>query len=350
VELFRERFRAMGSPCELQLWAASRAEAAPLVAAARGEVERLEAKYSRYRPASLLSRINASAGDAAGVEVDEETAGLLDYARTCFETSGGLFDPTSGILRRAWDLKSGRVPAQGEVDALLARTGWRHVRWQAPRLVLPLPGMELDFGGFVKEYAADRVAELCRGLGARHGLVDLGGDLSLVGPHPDGSPWRVGIRHPLRRGAVLARVALRAGGIATSGDYERFMIVAGRRYGHILDPRTGWPVDGLAGVSVVASHCLIAGSATTIAMLKGAAAAPRWLAELGLPHVYMTREGVRGGTLASTTLEGGRRDRRPSSLSRSGDLLSRCRGGSTRKSSAARHGPRQGAASRAPRK
>ncbi len=309
MELHRERFRAMGSPCELQFWAASRAEAARLLAAARAEVERLEAKYSRYRPTSLLARINASAGDSGGVEVDEETARLLDYAQTCFETSGGLFDPTSGILRRAWDLKSGRVPAQSEIDALLARAGWQRVAWKAPRLVLPLPGMELDFGGFVKEYAADRAAELCRALGARHGLVDLGGDLSLVGPHPDASPWRVGIRHPLRRDAVLARVELFAGGIATSGDYERFMIVAGRRYGHILDPRTGWPVDGLASVSVVASHCLIAGTASTVAMLKGATVAPRFLAELGLPHVYMTREGVAGGTLG--TLRGRGREGSP---------------------------------------
>lgn len=322
MELFRERFRAMGSPCELQLWAGSRGEAEHFLAAARAEVERLEAKYSRYRPASLLSRINASAGDAGGVEVDDETARLLDYVQTCFETSSGLFDPTSGILRRAWDLKSGRVPVQSELDALLARTGWSRVGWRPPRLVLPLPGMELDFGGFVKEYAADRAAELCRGLGARHGLVDLGGDLSLVGPHPDGSPWRVGIRHPLRRDGVLARVDLFAGGIATSGDYERFMIVAGRRYGHILDPRTGWPVEGLAGVSVVASHCLIAGTASTVAMLKGAAEGPRFLADLGLPHVHMTQEGVAGGTLArpppastsveriSADAEGGRRGSR----------------------------------------
>ena len=221
MELFRERFRAMGSPCELQLWAASRAEAAPLVAAARAEVERLEAKYSRYRPASLLSRINASAGDAGGVEVDEETARLLDYARTCFETSGGLFDPTSGILRRAWDLRSGRVPAQAEIDALLGRTGWRHVRWCAPRVALTLPGMELDFGGFVKEYAADRVAELCRSLGARHGLVDLGGDLSLVGPHPDGSPWRVGIRHPLRPGRGTAHGSHRGQRLIEPGTIHR---------------------------------------------------------------------------------------------------------------------------------
>jgi thiamine biosynthesis lipoprotein len=297
VELFREPFRAMGSPCELQLWAGSRDEAERLVAAGRAEVERLEARYSRYRDTSFLSEINRSAGDPRGIRVDGETAGLLDYAQTCFEQSGGLFDPTSGILRRAWDLRSRRVPAQAEIDALLARTGWRHVVWQAPRLVLPIARMELDFGGFVKEYAADRTAELLRALGARHGLVDLGGDLSLVGPHPDGRPWRVGIRHPLRRDGVLATVELHAGGIATSGDYERFMVVDGKRYGHILDPRTGWPVEGLAGVSVVASHCLIAGTASTLAMLKGAAEGPRFLAELGLPHVHVTREGATGGTL-----------------------------------------------------
>jgi thiamine biosynthesis lipoprotein len=292
----RISFRAMGSPCRLHFYSPSREQVEQLADAALAEVERLEAKYSRYRDDSLVSRINRSAGDARGVEVDEETATLLDFSGTSFEQSGGLFDITSGILRRVWDFKSGRVPSPGDVEAVLEQVGWRKLRWERPRLVLPLPGMEVDFGGFVKEYAADRVAEICRRLGCRHGLVDLGGDLAVIGANPDGSPWRVGIRHPRRPGA-MAEVELAQGGLASSGDYERFMIVEGVRYAHILDPRSGWPVRGLAAVSVVASHCLIAGTAATVAMLKGDEGAT-WLDELGLPNVRMTADEKLSGTLA----------------------------------------------------
>jgi thiamine biosynthesis lipoprotein len=261
------------------------------------EVRRLETKYSRYRDDSVTAAINASAGDPDGVELDAETARLLDYAATAWRESDGLFDATSGVLRRVWNFKSGRVPAQTEIDAVLELVGWGRLEWRRPRLVLPLAGMELDFGGFVKEYAADRVAELCREAGARHGLVDLGGDLAVIGAHPDGAPWLVGIRDPRDPKQPMARVELAAGGIATSGDYERCMIVDGVRYTHVLDPRTGRPVSGLRSVSVVARQCLIAGTATTIAMLKGADAGPRWLEDLGLPHLFMDDAGeVRSGS------------------------------------------------------
>ena len=288
----RYRFRAMGSPCTLHLHGRTRRATGELAGECVALVRRLEAKYSRYLDDSVTARINRSAGDPDGVEVDEETAGLLDYAATCFAQSGGLFDVTSGILRRVWDLKSGRVPPREEIEALLPRMGWQRLRWERPRIALPVPGMELDFGGFVKEYAADRVAELCRQRGTWHGLVDLGGDLAVVGPHPDGSPWRIGIRDPRRRDAALLCVDVFGGGVATSGDYERCMVVDGVRYGHVLDPRSGWPVDGLASVSVLSSHCLIAGTASTVAMLKGRAEAPGWLEGLGLPHVRLDRDGT----------------------------------------------------------
>jgi thiamine biosynthesis lipoprotein len=159
--------------------------------------------------------------------------------------------------------------------------------------------MELDFGGFVKEYAADRVADLCRRAGARHGLVDLGGDLAVIGPHPDGSPWVIGIRDPRAPTTAMASVRLSSGAIATSGDYERCMVVDGVRYAHVLDPRTGTPVTGLRSASVVADRCLVAGTATTIALLKGAAAGVRWLDDLGLPNLRMDDSGHLSGTLAA---------------------------------------------------
>lgn len=272
----------MGSPCEFHLYAREPAQAERAFTAARAEVERLEQKYSRYREDSVTSRINRSAGDARGIELDAETAALLDYAAQAYVQSDGLFDITSGVLRQVWDFKSGKLPAQSKIDEVLQRIGWHRVQWSSPRLVLPVNGMELDFGGYVKEYTADAAVQCLRANGIEHGLVELGGDIAVVGSHPDGSPWRVGVRHPQAPQQALAAVDLREGAIASSGDYERYMEVDGRRYCHILNPKTGWPVSGLVAVSVIAPQCLIAGTASTIAMLKGEAGIA-WLEELGLP-------------------------------------------------------------------
>lgn len=288
--LHRFHFRAMGCPCELRLHAPDAASARELAAACRGEVERLEQKYSRYREESVVSRVNRSAGDPTGAVVDEETASLLDYADTCHAQSGGLFDVTSGILRRAWDFRSGRLPDPGAIEALLERVGWHRVRWERPRLVLPDAGMEIDLGGYVKEYAADRLAALCRALGARSGLVDLGGDLAVVGPHPDGSPWRVGVRDARDPRRAVRSLPVERGGVATSGDYERCMVVDGVRYGHILDPRSGWPVAGWSSVTVVAERCLVAGTASTIGLLQGERAGA-WLDASGVAHVRQHPDG-----------------------------------------------------------
>jgi FAD:protein FMN transferase len=293
----RYPFRAMGCPCELWLYGESAAQSDAIAVRAKNEVARLERKYSRYRDDSLAAAIQRSAGDPGGTRVDAETAALLDYAQECHRQSGGLFDITSGVLCRAWKLHSGRVPTRRELAAVRRLVGWRHVRWERPRLVLTRAGMELDFGGYVKEYAVDRVAQLCAALGVRHGLVDLGGDLRAIGPHPDGQPWIVGIRNPAQPQSALAALPLAAGAIATSGDYERCMVIDGKRYGHILDPTTGWPVEGLASASAVAPSCLLAGTATTIAMLLGESDGPRWLGELGLPHLTLDRRGRLTGTL-----------------------------------------------------
>ncbi len=293
--LHRFPFRAMGSPCELKLYTEGPAEAASTAKTAIAEIERIEAKYSRYRADSLLSRINASAGDPAGISLDDETASLLDYAETGFQQSDGLFDITSGVLREVWDFRSGRLPERADVERVLPRVGWKKLRWERPRLVMPA-GMELDFGGYGKEYAADAAALLCRRRGISGGFVDLGGDVSVIGPHPGGAGWVVGVREPMSGSGAIASLEVFCGGVATSGDYQRFIEVGGRRYAHILDPRTGWPVSGLTSVTVVASHCLIAGTASTIAMLKGTEG-PNWLDALGAPNLRIDARGKISGTL-----------------------------------------------------
>ena len=295
-------FQAMGGPCSLQLFAPEDSQLERAARAAKAEVLRIESKYSRYREDSVVSRINASAGDRIGVDVDDETAALLDYAAAAHEQSDGLFDATSGVLRRAWDFKAHKLPQQSQLDALLPLVGWLRVQWQRPRIILPLQGMELDFGGFGKEYAADRTAAVLAAMGVHHGLVELGGDIRVLGPQPDGTSWRIVIRHPRSPEVPVADVELGAGAIASSGDYERYFELAGRRYSHILDPHTGWPIEGLAGVSVLAEQCLVAGTATTIAMLKGRQGR-EWLQDLGLPWLVVDAGGNVEGSIEARRLE-----------------------------------------------
>jgi FAD:protein FMN transferase len=300
--VLHERFTAMGSPCELLLAAAGAGDpalATPAAQAVVSEVQRLELRYSRYREDSDLSAINRVAAAGGSIDVDDETAALLDYAAACHVQSGGRFDITSGLLRRAWRWDRQALPAAAEVQALLPRIGWQHVRWQRPHLHFLRPGMELDLGGIVKEYAADRAAMLLHDFGMRHGLINLGGDVRVLGPQPDGQPWRVGVRDPHQPGALLATLPLSQGALASSGDYERCIVVDGIRHGHILDPRNGWPVQGLAAVSVAAPLAVVAGSASTIALLMGRDG-PAWLQGLGLPHLWVDTEGRRGGPLLDT--------------------------------------------------
>jgi len=291
----------MGCPCELHLHAPDNATARRVTALVRADIERLEAKYSRYRADSLLSRINAVAARGGGIDVDSETAGLLDYAQTCHAQSDGLFDITSGVLRAAWRFDRAEIPRAEVLAALCARIGWEHVTWRRPTLTFGRPGMELDFGGIVKEYAVDRAASLCAEEGIVHGIVNLGGDVRVLGSRPDGSAWRVGLAHPRVAGQTLETISLTAGAVATSGDYERCVLMDDVRYGHILNPRTGWPVRHLAAVSVVADLCVVAGSAATIALLKEASG-PAWLAALGLPHLWVDVAGKVGGSLADVQI------------------------------------------------
>ena len=253
------------------------------------EVARIEAKYSRYRPGSVVSRINAGAGSA--VEIDAETRGLLAYADACFVQSGGLFDATSGVLRRAWRFDEPRVPDDAQIAPLLRLVGWGRVELGESHVRLPERGMELDFGGFGKEYAVDRAAAVLRAANVESALVNLAGDLMVLGPQPDGSPWRVGIRHPRRDGALIATLPVASGALATSGDYERFIEVDGVRHCHVLDPRTGRAARGFRSVTVHAASCLVAGSASTIAMLKGREGGLAWLRDLGLPHFCVLEDG-----------------------------------------------------------
>ncbi len=232
--VFVHEFTAMASQCQVTLAGISREEALSLAGQAEAEVRRIERKYSRYREDSVVADINRMAGVSA-VTCDEETLTLLDNAALLYAHSEGLFDITSGVLRRARQFDSRVPPSTEALHAVLPLIGWHKVQREGTQVMLPEAGMEIDFGGFGKEYATDRAAALLRRAGVRSGHVNLGGDLHVLGPKPDGSPWMIGIRHPRQGTHPLATIPLSEGALATSGDYERYFIHEGTRYCHILN-------------------------------------------------------------------------------------------------------------------
>lgn len=276
-------FTAMASPCEVLVDTDDDALVAALTAVARDEALRIEQKYSRYRDDNLLHALKNA--EERPIEVDAETASLLDYAAVCHDESGGRFDVTSGVLRKAWTFDgSEQTPDPALIRSLLAHVGWRRVRWDGHAVALPA-GMELDLGAIGKEYAVDRAAALVAAQTDKAFLVNFGGDLYASGPRREGLPWVVGIDDPDHTGEAVAwRVEFARGGLATSGDARRHARVAGRRLGHVLDPMTGWPVEGAPrAVTVLADTCLEAGTLATLALLRGPGARA-WLAAQEVRH------------------------------------------------------------------
>ena len=260
-------FTAMASPCEVLLPSTADAAAQEFGNLVAQEAWRVEKKFSRYRNDSVTAWIHENRGTR--IEVDAETASLIDFARRCFDLSEGLFDVTSGVLRRAWTFDgSDRVPDAAAIECLMPLVGFDKIQWQSPYLMLPA-GMELDFGGFGKEYAVDRAYDLMAARRSAPFLINFGGDLRANRPPPRGA-WQVGIERPDTDREATMILDLEHGALATSGDSRRYLLKDGVRYGHILDPRTGWPVpDAPRSVTVAASSCTEAGLLSTLALLQG---------------------------------------------------------------------------------
>lgn len=269
LPIHRLSFKAMGSACEVVLAASTAPEAEAMAKAAIDEVLRIERKYSRYTSNSFVAQINQQAGQGA-VACDAETWSLFQFASQLFEKSEGLFDITSGVLRQAWDFKQPRLPSAEQLANLLPLIEWQQVVLKDQTIALPIKGMEVDLGGFGKEYAADRAAQLLKEKGVTHGYVNLAGDMRFLGPKPHGEPWMIGIQDPRHPDQVIATLPMSQGGLATSGDYERYFELDGQRYCHVLHPQTGWPVKYWRTVSVTAPLTVLAGCTTTMAMLKEA--------------------------------------------------------------------------------
>jgi thiamine biosynthesis lipoprotein len=268
--LRRLRFQALGTTCEIQYACADVDTAARFESAAAAWVHAFEAKYSRFRGDSLISKINNAAG-REWVSIDAEAEELFKICDTLSFLTQGILDPTALPLIRLWNYKAEKpvVPTAAQITEARQLVGWQKVQRLPGKIFLPLPGMSLDFGGFGKEYAVDVVAQIALNHGITNAMVDFGHDLRVLGRPPGRPAWHIGLENPRRPGETEGSVALVGSrGIASSGDYLRNFIVDGRRFGHIIDPRTGSPVsNGCLQATVIAETCLHAGILSTTAFV-----------------------------------------------------------------------------------
>jgi thiamine biosynthesis lipoprotein len=262
-------FNAMGTGNEVVFSAASRRMADAFRADLMDWLSQFESRISRYRPDSLVSTINRQAG-GDWIPIDTETEELIGLCDWFHWKTNGVFDPSLGPLAELWDYKRvhDSLPSPAAVAGALERTGWRKAERKPGWFRLPAPGMSIDLGGIGKEYAVDKAIALARRHGIRDILVNFGRDIRAYGHPPEGGSWRVGLENPLAPDRCWTGVGLNDLAIAGSGTYARGFELAGNRYSHLLDPRSGYPAaSGCAAAWVIAPTCTEAGVLSTTAAI-----------------------------------------------------------------------------------
>lgn len=245
----------MGTLFVATVWTHDSAGAAMALRAAHDSVRLVDSLMSTWRPESEISRVNASAGRGEPIAVSPQTMRVLCKARLYWRLSGGAFDPTVGPIVRAWGFEAvrGGRPPRRALDSLRVLVGFGRVELDsvARTVRLPRAGMRLDLGGIAKGYALDLARRALASPSITGGSVDLGGNVLVFGRPPEGGKWRVAIVNPLDRDRTIGALALDSGAVATSGDYEHYRLIGGRRYGHLIDPRTGMPARGVLSATAV---------------------------------------------------------------------------------------------------
>lgn len=266
---YKVAFKAMGTACDVLYESTSTEHAERVRDEVVSWVRFFENRYSRYLPNSFISEVNAAAG-IRPVSLLPEDERLLNLCRGLHFMTKGLFDPTTLPLSLIWDFrkKNPRIPEKAEITRALSLVGWSKVELGEKEVFLPAEGMGLDFGGFGKEYAVDRVLEIVRSMGVRNAMVNFGGDVALSGRPSDAAHWRIGVENPKKPGQPDFALSVTERGVATSGTYMRFFEMNGKRYSHLIDHRTGYPVSGKVFMATaIASTCLEAGALSTCSLI-----------------------------------------------------------------------------------
>jgi thiamine biosynthesis lipoprotein len=273
-EFHRVKCRAMSTPVNLAFATFAKGMAQEFQRAAIDWIARFEARYSRFLPESIVGQINARSGSGGDwLAIDEEADQLLSLCSEMHAQTRGVFDAAALPLLRIWDWKADppRIPSEFEILGALEISGWAKVQRRPREIRLPLAGMGIDLGGIGKEFAVDQLISMARAFGISDVMIDIGQDIRVSGRPPGKDAWYIGLEEPEQPGECWTALRLTDHAVATSGDYFRSFKIGQRRYGHILDPRTGLPVsNNCQAVSVIAPNCVMAGILSTAAFILGA--------------------------------------------------------------------------------
>lgn len=255
-----------------------------------------EAKWSWRRENSETAKINESAGQP--VRVDEETIALLSLAKEIAVQSDGAFDPTLGLVTQLWDItgEDPKVPAEKSIQELLDSAGYEQLQIDEKNGTVSIgEGQALDLGGIAKGWAADRLAEQYRQSGVKSAILNLGGNIYVLGEKPDGEKYRVGLRDPAGENAtdIMATLAVMDAAVVVSGAYERYFEENGKRYHHILDSSTGYPAEsGLLSVCVISEQSALADALTTAIFVMGEEKGLALARKMGVDALLVTERGA----------------------------------------------------------
>ncbi len=242
------------------------------------EVSRIEYLISDWKPETQVAEINRQAGIAA-VQVDAEVLALTRRALQWSQLTGGAFDISFAAMDRIWkfDGSMTEMPTPEAIRKSVEKVGYQNIEIDtvASTIFLKLPGMKIGFGALGEGYAADRCRALMEIKGIKAGIINGSGDMSVWGNHPSGEPWTIGMAHPKKSDALFAIIPLEQKAITTSGSYEKYVMFNGKRYAHIINPKTGYPATGLTSVTVMGPFAEQANGLSTSMMVLGAKAGKR---------------------------------------------------------------------------
>jgi thiamine biosynthesis lipoprotein len=263
----------MGNRFELTVVADDESWAMARIEAGIREISRIEQLLTTYNEASETSLINRSAG-LAPVAVSKETVDLIARSIRISRLTQGAFDITYGSVdKRLWNFDSTltRLPDKATAKKMVRFINYKNIILDHARCTVFLKekGMRVGFGGIGKGYAAERAKEIMTGLGVDSGIVNASGDLAVWGYQPDGAPWTIGIVNPNAKGQIFSYLKVGNMAVATSGNYEKYAMIGGRKYSHTIDPRTGLPITGIKSVTIICPNAEFADAIATPVMIMG---------------------------------------------------------------------------------
>ena len=261
----------MGTAVRAEVWHENRAAREAAIAAVMEEMRRIDATMSPYKPESDLSHINQRAASEP-VKISPEMYGLIARSLEVSKLTEGAFDITFSSVGYMYDYRKGVAPSDVEITKALPGINYRHVLLDPKTSTIRFAraGVRIDLGGIAKGHAVDRCIDILKHRGITSALVSAGGDTRVLGDH-HGRPWMVAIRDPRRRDGMVAVLPLADTAISTSGDYERYFEAGGKRYHHILNPKTGKSATGVRSVSIIASDATTTDGLSTSVFVMGRA-------------------------------------------------------------------------------